>query len=300
MDLHLAFREFLANCQRQGLSQHTQRAYARDLQDFQAWRARAQPQSIDKAALSAWLGDLRRRKLAPATIKRRLACLRAAYGWLEEEEYELENPFHRFKASIRLPRSLPKALSRWELGILFKQMRAQAQSGDLSKLTLWLGLEILFATGIRVGELCGIRLRDIDQASGVIRVRGKGNRERLVYLVDQKTRALLGRYIGRLNGQGTSSSFLLRTGRGTPVKPDFIRRNLHRLVEQAGLDKRVTPHMFRHSAATHLLAAGVDMRYVQRLLGHSSISTTEIYTHVSDVDLQASLERANPRRKLGA
>lgn len=296
-----AFKDFLNHCQRRGLSKHTYRAYLSDLSDFEKWLIRKEITKVDKLALRHWMSDMQAQKLAPATIKRRVACLKATFRWLEEEGWIENNPFHKFHAGIRIPKTLPKSLSRSEMRAIFKHAGSEAHKGkSISKLTLWLALEILFSTGIRIAELCAIRLCDVDLETGIILIHGKGNRERLVFLVDSNVRNLLNKFLKRRLRTSLQTEKLFITGRHTPVKPDFIRRNLHQLVRRAKINKRVTPHMIRHSTATHLLEAGVDIRYVQKLLGHSSISTTEIYTHVSNTSLHATLKKANPRRFINA
>ena len=298
MNQSKSFSEFLKHCRRSGLSDHTCRAYQGDLKDFITFMDGSEIADLtDKAAIAAWITDMRHRDLAPATIKRRIACLKVAFRWLEDEGWLESNPFHRFKSTIRLPRALPRDLNKSELRALLNEA-SQAAKGttNVSKLTLWLALELMYCTGVRVGELCSIRLKDLDVENGIIRVNGKGNRERLVFLVDSNVRSLLEAYLGYRQEPSPVTNNLLVTSRGTSAKPDFIRRNLHRLVDNLDLERRVTPHMLRHTAATHLLEAGVDIRLVQRLLGHSSISTTERYTHVTDTSLQASLMRANPRQ----
>lgn len=301
MNLTTGFSKFLKHCERQGLSRHTCRAYSTDLKNFQKWLVSADVATMDKTAVALWISHMRERGLGPATIRRRLACLKVACRWLEEEELLPDNPFHRFRTRIRLPRTLPKALNRSELEAIFRQAAKEANKSEgLVQLTIWLAVEMLFATGIRVSELCGITLGDLDLKGGVIRIHGKGNRERMVYLVDPGVRRLLKRYLRGRNGSPKGGDSLLLTSRGTPATPDFIRRALHNLVGKTRIGKRVTPHMLRHSAATQLLEAGVDIRFVQRLLGHSSISTTEIYTHVSDVSLHTLLTERNPRRGMDA
>jgi site-specific recombinase XerD len=301
MNLTTGFYKFLQHCERQGLSQHTCRAYSSDLNEFQKWFIGAAKTKLDKVSVDHWISDMRESSLGPATIKRRLACLKVACRWLEEENLLPENPFNNFRTKIRIPRTLPKALNRSELAAIFRQAAKEATgSKEFSKHTILLAVEMLFATGIRVSELCGIRLTDLDLENGSIRIHGKGNRERLVYLVDPGVQTLLKRYLLSRNGSPKGGDTLLLTSRGTPASPDFIRRNLHVLVDNAKVKRKVTPHMLRHSAATHLLEAGVDIRFVQRLLGHASISTTEIYTHVSDVSLHTLLTEKNPRGTLDA
>ena len=247
-----------------------------------------------------WISDLRDRGLAPASIKRRIACLKVMFGWLEDEERIASNVFHTLKSRIRLPRRLPRDLTKDELRALFIRAATEAASrpDDVSRATLHLGLELLFATGVRIGELCGIQTENLDIAGGTIRINGKGNRERRVYLVDERLRTHLTSYLDVRRATRPLTDALLVTRRGTPAKPDYFRRRLHNLARAAPIRRRVTPHMLRHSAATQLLDAGVDIRNVQKLLGHSSISTTEIYTHVSDVSLRGAIIRANHRSRL--
>ena len=301
MNLSRISNDFLRHCRGKGLSDHSLRAYGQDLNDFMGWARRSGcAGSLDAATIVAWLSDMRERGLAPASIKRRLACLKVMAGWLEEDGRIAVNPFHRLKPRIRLPRRLPRNLTRVELRELLASARSESEArpADIPRAVLRLALEFLFATGVRVGELCTIRLPDMDLAGGTVRIRGKGNRERCVFLVDGALRSLLSAFLRLRDAVCPASDVLLVTGRGTPVRTDYIRRKLHQLAARTPLARRITPHMLRHSAATQLLEAGVDIRFVQKLLGHGSISTTEIYTHVSDESLRTTLTRANPRKRL--
>ncbi len=301
MDFPRLSTEFLEHCRRKGLSLHTQRAYRQDLRDYGAWLRRIDGRDpLERDSVAGWISNLHDRRLAPASIKRRIACLKVTFGWLEDEERIASNVFHTLKTRIRLPRRLPRDLTKDELRALFARAAAEARSrpNDVPRATLHLGLELLFATGVRIGELCGIRTGNLDIAGGTIRINGKGNRERRVYLVDERLRGSVESYLGVRRATRPLTDVLLVTARGTPAKPDYFRRRLHKLVDTAPIRRRVTPHMLRHSAATQLLEAGVDIRYVQKLLGHSSISTTEIYTHVSDVSLRDAIIRANHRERL--
>lgn len=302
MNFQREIEDFHAHCRRKGLSLLTLRAYGRDLVDFSSWlrTSSSQDNPYARDAITAWLENMQDRDLAPASIKRRLACLKVMFAWLEEEERLEINPFHKLKLTIRLPRRLPRDLSRKELQLLLKSaaQAAAKQPQRFQTHTLHLSLEILFATGVRISELCTIRLHDIDMPSGAIHIHGKGNRERRVHLIDSTTVSLVRDYINKRAKQKPTTDVLLLTGQGLPATPDYIRRRLHKLVESTKIHRRVTPHMLRHSAATQLIECGADIRFVQKLLGHSSISTTEIYTHVTDVSLRRALTRANPRRKL--
>jgi integrase/recombinase XerD len=296
MDTDHKFHLFINFCNRQGLSPHTIRAYRSDLRDFQNWQSCHSFQSLDREILGAWLEEMRSRNYAPATIKRKLTTLQVALNWLETMNFIKKNPFHGFKISLKLPKKLPRALSRSNLSALFRQAEQEAhKQACLRTKTIRLALELLFVTGTRVGELCSIKLQNIDLESGAIKVNGKGSRERQVYIVNDNILLLLSKYIKERATYRLSTNILLLTSRGSAATPDFIRRNLHCLARHAGIKSRVTPHMLRHSAATQLLEQGVDIRYVQRLLGHSSISTTEIYTYVSNSSLKACLKQADPR-----
>jgi integrase/recombinase XerD len=158
--------------------------------------------------------------------------------------------------------------------------------------------ELLFATGIRVAELAGLRDEDIDLTAGVITILGKGDRQRRVYIPDADIRELVIAYWNARTAKGHVTKSFLVNSRGGTASPQFIRRLVRELGEDAALTRRVTPHMFRHSIATYLLEEGVDMRYVQRLLGHRSIVTTEIYTHVADAALKSRVIERHPRKSI--
>jgi len=297
MELNEVSDQFVEHCRVRNLSEHTFRAYRQDLNDFQNWVDRLDIQNpLSKEAITAWMMDMRERGQAPASIKRRIACVKVLCRWLEDEERLDENPFHKLRASVRLPRRLPRHLKQDELKALFGDR--QHCPSSFKEMTLFLALELLLTTGIRVSELCTIKIQDIDLAAGNIFIKGKGNRERRVFLVDEMIKDQISSYIEERKIQGPLTDVLLISAHGSAGTPDYVRRIIHKHVEKLGLQRRITPHMLRHSAATQLLEHGVDIRHVQKLLGHSSISTTEIYTHVSDASLQEAIRFANPRRKI--
>lgn len=161
-----------------------------------------------------------------------------------------------------------------------------------SATTTLVGAAIMLTTGVRVSELVSVRLADIDLIKGTIRVLGKGHRERVVYLADPWLTELLDRYLDLRNERAASHDFLLFNVSGDPLTASRMRARLVKAAEAAGLQQRVTPHMLRHSAATQLVEAGVSIRFIQRLLGHASLATTEIYTHVSDEALRSAMTNA--------
>ena len=159
--------------------------------------------------------------------------------------------------------------------------------------TTYLAILLMTATGIRIGELITLRLGDLDAAVGSIRVRGKGKRERTVYVANAALLRLLKSHVSGRQGIAPVDDPLFVNMRGRPLTTQALRQRIRKAAEAASIARRVTPHMLRHTAATLLIEKGVDIRFVQRLLGHASISTTEIYTHVSDVSLKDALSRAD-------
>ncbi len=297
MDINSASSSFLDHCRTKGLSPHTLRAYQQDLEHFQKWAQNEDWSS--KETIVSWMFAMQRNKSAPTTIKRRTACLKVMFRWLEENSFLTQNPFHTLRTAIQLPRRLPRNLNQQELGQLFGAPINIALGHDTQKQrTLFLALEILFATGVRVGELCTITLGNLDLEAGIIRITGKGNRERCVFLVSKDLVAGIRKYLKDYRQSALPSDGLLITQWGTTATPDYIRKALHALTAELSMTRRITPHMLRHTAATQLMENGVDIRFVQRLLGHASITTTEIYTHVSDQKLQETLKAANHREKI--
>ncbi|MBF0169394.1 MAG: tyrosine-type recombinase/integrase [Alphaproteobacteria bacterium] len=294
-----AVQVFLDHCRiAKCLSAHTLRAYESDLGQFTAFAGSSGTvRDVERDLLRDYARFLfDQEKLKETSVRRKLATLKVMFRWLESEEAIEITPFHRLQMPIRLPKRLPKALAPAEIrDLLLATKRRCLDSDDLAACAFYLALLILFATGLRVGELTSVRLKDIETEDGVILVRGKGNRERRVYLTNKDVLAVLKAYLrARRSVAGADpNGRLLIDGEGIPITAQRLRRQLHRLALLCGFKKRVTPHMLRHTAATQLIEAGVDIRFVQKLLGHASIATTQIYTQVSDASLRATLARAN-------
>ncbi len=300
MNLQEVTAQFLDYCQGKGLSDHTLRAYRQDLTHYQEWAAKKEDlDPFGKASITGWMLHQQKQGMAPASIRRRVACLKVLFRWLDEDLEDFVNPFHKLRATVQIPKRLPRNLKADELKKLLNppdEPGPTVSRTDFPRLTLKLAIEILFTTGIRVGELCTITLPDINLPEETIAIKGKGNRERIVFLVDSEIATLLKNYIHLRKTTAPKTDHLLVTTTGSPAKPDYIRRHLHKLTKQTGLLRKITPHMLRHSAATQLIENGVDIRFVQKLLGHSSISTTEMYTHVTNSVLHQSVRRANPKK----
>ncbi len=318
MQLCVAVEEFLRFCTRERLlSAHTLAAYRADLNDFGKWIAArgraalagvAAPEvavaEISAAMLKDYLEDMvGARRLSVATVRRRFACLRAFFRRAAARG-GVADPFADWRPLLPRRKRLPRTLSRSETKFLLAGRVANGAPRSKNKEAPFrLIVRLLVVTGMRVGELCRLRIEDVAPDGSVLRIHGKGARDRVAYVTDASLRQDLRRIVEqrcRLAAVGAGGGALFLNRHGAPLRPQSVRAKLKRLAKDAGLGRRVTPHMLRHTAATLLIETGVDIRFVQRLLGHSSIATTEIYTHVSDEALRRTLERADVLGALGA
>jgi integrase/recombinase XerD len=294
------FREaasaFIRHCRSiRKLSPHTVRAYELDLaRASQFLGRRAAVTACDRNAIHDYVRHLFDvRALKEASVKRHLATLRSFFRWLEEDQGAIEDPFRGTRIRIRMPKRLPRVIARSDLRRLLRHEGA----ATFSDLTAYIATELLFATGMRVSELASLLDAAVDVDEGTITIVGKGNRQRRVF-VPEEIKALLRDYrVVRDRCRSEADTFLINS-RGAPASPQLIRRLVRTHGERCAVRERVTPHMFRHSVATYLLEEGVDIRYVQRLLGHRSISTTEIYTQVADAALKVRITERHPRRTI--
>jgi site-specific recombinase XerD len=292
-----ACEEFLRDCANiRKLSEHTTRAYRLDLARFVSFAgARKDVGSFDRTVLLQYVEHLfTEHHLKETSAKRHVASLRSLFRWLEDGGHVPEDPFRGARLRIKLPRRLPRVLSRAELASILEHPPAN----DFSSVTARMAAELLFATGIRVAELAGLRDDDIDLTASVITILGKGGRQRRVYIPDAEIRELIVSYRHARDAREHATESFLVNSRGGAASPQYVRRLVRQLGENAALTRRITPHMFRHSVATYLLEEGVDIRYVQRLLGHRSIVPTEIYTHVADAALKSRVIERHPRKTI--
>ena len=284
---------FIRHCQSiRKLSPHTVRAYQLDLARFSHFFGkRAAVGACDKSVIHDYVRHLFDvRALKESSVKRHLATLRSLFRWLEEE-HQVDDPFRGARIRIRMPKRLPRVIARSDV----RRLLLHEQPHSFADLTAYVATELLFATGMRVSELAGLRDAEVDVEEGTITIVGKGNRERRVFVPDE-LKSLLRDYRTARDRSPSSANTFLVNSRGDAASPQMIRRLVRIHGERSAVRDRVTPHMFRHSVATYLLEEGVDIRYVQRLLGHRSISTTEIYTHVADAALKVRITEKHPRR----
>jgi integrase/recombinase XerC len=297
-------------------SEHTIQNYVLDIRQFCeiTWGPDAEPPyawgEADRFTARKFLVFFQKLEMAPTTTARKLSALRSFYRFLLREEYVEQNPF----SGLSLPKKgsyLPQILSVSEVGTLLDApaKHDEAQPAGNSRQKLWREymvardsaiLEMLYSTGMRINELIKLPEESIDLLSGVARVRGKGKKERLCPLGSPAVRALmknleLRENIWVLEGRRDARSPVFLNKNGGPLTARSIERMMKKYILFCGLNPELTPHSLRHSFATHLLDAGADLRSVQELLGHASLSTTQIYTHVSVERLKEVYQLAHPR-----
>lgn len=291
------------------LSPHTIRAYDGDLRALESYLgATIRIDALSRDCLLGFVAAQREAGLSATSIRRRASALRGFSKWLHSRELLLSDPWLGAPIALGRSRRLPRVLSAHQLGRLIAFLRRAAgvshsrpNNGPLERpheSTTLLAVTLMVVTGVRVAELVGIECADIDVQSRSLRLIGKGRRERHVYLADHWTAALTSAYLQTRRRLGVAHPWLLFNYCLAPLSASAVRVRLARAATEAELGIRVTPHMLRHTAATQLMEAGVDIRYIQRLLGHSSISTTEIYAHVSDVTLKRVVSDAGVLSRL--
>jgi integrase/recombinase XerC len=288
-----------------GYSRHTARAYTGDVVSLLAYAAvlgATEPAELDLRALRGWLARLRGSGAARSTLARRAAAARTFTGWLRRTGLTAEDA-GELLASPRPHRTLPAVLGQDEAALMMaaSATRADPQRETRRDAALLLRdrliAELLYATGIRVAELVGLDTDDLNRRQRLLRVLGKGSKERSVPFGIPADRALqawldLGRPVLRIGDSGTA---LLLGARGGRIDPRTVRRVVHRLASAVPGAPDLGPHGLRHSAATHMVEGGADLRSVQELLGHASLATTQLYTHVSVERLRRTYDQAHPR-----
>ena len=280
------------------LDEKTVKAYRIDLRQFLDFLEEAgQPPS--KETFTGYIERLNR-AFKPKSVKRKIAALKAFFHYLEEEEILLENPFHKLKIHMQQPKTLPRGVPLHLIEAMLRAVYAEIDTagGSARKTAVRDAavMELLFAIGVRVSELCGLNVRDIDLTRASVMVWGKGAKERLLYIGNAEVLDALKRYLG-LSGRSPNSPLFLNR-RGSRLSEQSVRTILKKYEQKANVTLHVTPHMFRHSFATLLLEEGVDIRYIQKMLGHSSILTTQIYTDVATAKQREILTQKHPRNQL--
>ena len=289
-----------------GVGHHTLRAYAQDLRTFARFTKEhrlGDPLSRDDIlAYHRHLRDVIAAK--PATIERRLVTLKSYFAWREDRNSALPSPFADVRISVRKPRRLPRPIHRDTLRAVLQEgedtFAVRSKSGDddatsasQNDVTILI-IKLLIVTGLRISELTNVKVRDVSHDGSQILVKGKGSKERIVFVPNRALQEELRHFLKARYAQGGSlAAPLFLNTEGRRLRSATFRKRLRALSTRLGIEPHLTPHRFRHSAATLLIEEGIDIRMVQALLGHASLKTTEIYVMVSNHALRRALERAD-------
>jgi integrase/recombinase XerC len=294
-------KEYLEHLEKErDVSPHTVKAYTRDLEDFTEFCDRHYGEwtwtTVDRLGIRGFLGELNRRGLSARSAARALSAVRSLYRYLQEH-HGVPNSIARAAKAPKLEKRLPTYLDRSQTERLFEWAEARAGGDEFAPTRDLAILELFYSTGMRLSELCGLNVQDLDLLSDQVKVRGKGRKERIVPVGSRAVLALR-RYlnlretvVGRLRSD-RRAVFVSRTGKR--LAPRGVQRIVHVMLDGIGTDG-LRVHSLRHTFATHLLDAGADLRAVQELLGHASLSTTQIYTHTSVERLKKVYNQAHPR-----
>ncbi len=290
-------QDFLLHLSGKNYSLNTLKSYFADLVDFFQYlrEEKFDLEDLNLAIIQAYLSRLRERGFSPFSIARRLSSLKSFFYFLIEER-GFKISFLSFLESPKLPQRLPKVLSLEEIEKLLQAPNLNSSLGFRDRTML----EVLYATGIRVSELVGLKLENLNLNLGLVRVFGKGKKERVVPLGEVALEYLM-KYLEEIRPKflaGKSKDFLFLNRRGAPLTRQRFWQILKEYARKIGLPlSKVSPHIIRHSFATHLLEGGIDLRALQMLLGHSSLLTTQIYTHLNFEKLKKDYEKYHPRAK---
>ncbi len=303
MLLQKAVEKFGFHCiYEKNLSSKTIRAYDIDINQFLEKFVNYKINQINKFDLKDYVENLFINSYKIKTIKRKIAVLKAFFNYLEFDEIVEVNPFRKLKLSLKEPKLLPKTLELSEIKRVLKYLYSLKNSYfDKTSFSYKLlirdivSIEILFSTGIRVSELSNLKKNEINIKQGIVKIFGKGSKERIIQICDKEVLNLLKEYSILFNLNSNPNNHFLLNRLNNNFSEQSIRAMIHKYEQKLGL-RQITPHMFRHSFATLLLEEGVDVRYIQNMLGHSSISTTQIYTKVNTKHQRKLLSSKHPRR----
>ncbi len=305
-------RSFLHYCRTEkGLAVNSLQAYRRDLADLLAWLNKRTADGLDETrgqtslhnvsldVLRGYLDHLRARGLSNRSIARQVTTLRGFFGFLVDEGILTSNPCELLTAP-KIGSSLPNYLDAGQVDQLLDSPDAGSATGMRDRAML----DLLYATGVRVSELIKVRVSDLDELAGTLRVIGKGDKQRLTPVGREALRSIEVYRTGARAEllKGRVSPYLFVTARGTAMTRQAFWKLLREHGKTAGIFRGLSPHVLRHTFATHLLEGGADLRSVQSMLGHADIGTTQIYTHVMQSHLRQTIDRHHPRaaRKVGA
>lgn len=282
------------------LDEKTLKAYRIDLRQFSAQIPVSHASEITSSMLENHISMLHRR-YQPKTVKRKIASVKALFRYLMYREILDRNPFDkiqlRFREPLRLPKTIPLHTVEVFLAAIYGQrLNASTVYRKRNALRDAAVAELLFATGMRISELCSLKSQDINLHDGTILIYGKGRKERRIQIGSGEVIRILNEYSCNFSAEIRSCGHFFANQSGKSLSDQAVRRMINKYAALVSIDLHITPHMFRHTVATSLLEAGVDIRFIQEMLGHSSINTTEIYTHVAVAKQRDILAAKHPRK----
>lgn len=299
-------KDYLTFCRSQKrLDAKTLKAYSIDLKQFAAFLTPNYVNNvllINREVLENFIAFLHN-SYKPKTVKRKLASLKAFFHFLEYRDFIEINPFNKMQIRFREPLLLPKTIPLHTIELFLSTIyssHANAKTDFQKRQTARdiAVIELLFATGMRISELCSLKYKDIDLYDRVVRIYGKGAKERQLQICNDCVISALENYICIYQTTPNDDNYFFINTFGTRMSEQSVRNMIVKYCNLAGISQHITPHMFRHSFATLLLEEDVDIRYIQEMLGHSSINVTEIYTHVSMAKQKNILMTKHPRRNM--
>lgn len=292
---------YLEYCQNQKrLDSKTLKAYRIDLAQFHAAISIDSISDITPSILEGYIADLHQ-KFKPKTVKRKIASLKALFHYFEYREIIDRNPFNKLQIKFREPVILPKTIPLHTVEVFLSTMYKQQanvlteyqKKNTLRDIAV---IELLFATGMRISELCSLKVNDVNLYDKNILIYGKGSKERRIQIGSEDVTHILEEYKNTFLKEMQNCGHFFANQTGSPLSDQSVRRMINKYTSLAAIDLHITPHMFRHTFATSLLEADVDIRYIQEMLGHSSINVTEIYTHVAMSKQRDILVAKHPRK----
>lgn len=289
---------YLLYCETQKkLSPHTLKAYRIDLKQFIKY---FKDKTLSKNNLNQYITFLHQ-KFKPKTVKRKIASINSLFTFLEYEEIIEENPLRKIRVNFKTEKILPKTITRENLIKFYIELYNQNKQDNKTKKILSLRniaiIELMMTTGLRVSEVCNLKIESINFNEKYIKVFGKGSKERIIQIDNNNVYSALKKYDSLVSRKDTCRYFFLNI-KHNKLSEQTVRNVINDIVLKAEIKQHITPHMFRHSFATMLLEDDVDIRYIQKILGHSSIITTQIYTHITSNKQREILKNKNPRNKI--
>ena len=300
-NLQKCMEDYLKYCQTQKrLDEKTLRAYRTDLSQFCKYIQSTNILDITPELIEDFFADLHQ-KHKPRTVKRKIASLKALFHYFEYKDLIPRNPFNKIQIKFREPVLLPKIIPLYNVEIFLSTIYRQISDAKTAyqrrnALRDAAVIELLFATGMRISELCSLTIDSVNLYDRTILIFGKGSKEIKVQIGNDDVLCILKKYKNNFEDEIQNCNYFFANQKGRKLSEQSVRRMINKYTSLAAIDLHITPHMFRHTFATSLLEADVDIRYIQEILGHSSITVTEIYTHVTMSKQKDILTTKHPRK----